>query len=127
MTCTAATNSAPSSRYSTASEAITTTSDKALLMGWLCTSRLIAPATQMAPKNRNRNRCIVKFSFFRPFGAFHFRVYPGLTPWAVIFRRFAAAIRLRPQGNNQCRHDHVGNRQRQQEFPSKGHELVIAE
>ena len=56
ITCTTATNSAPSSMYSTASEPITTISDSALLMGWRCTSRLIAPATQMAPKNANRAR-----------------------------------------------------------------------
>ena len=30
--------------------AITTTSESALLMGWRCTSRLIAPATQIRPK-----------------------------------------------------------------------------
>src|SRR4029077_16911323 len=59
ITCTAATNSAPSSRYSTASDAITTTSDSALLIGWLCTSRLIAPATQIAPKTRNSTRCSI--------------------------------------------------------------------
>jgi hypothetical protein len=39
-----------------ASEAITTISESALLMGWLCTSRLTAPATQIAPKKRNRIR-----------------------------------------------------------------------
>ena len=42
--------------YSPASEAITAISESALLMGWLCTSRLIAPATQIAPKKRNRIR-----------------------------------------------------------------------
>ena len=59
MTCTAATNSAPSSRYSTASDAMTTTSDRALLMGWFCASRLTAPATQIAPKTRNRTKCSI--------------------------------------------------------------------
>src|SRR5438270_5968315 len=57
MTCTAATNSAPNSRYSTASEAMTAISDKALLIGWLCTSRLIAPATQIAPNTENKIKC----------------------------------------------------------------------
>jgi hypothetical protein len=28
--------------------------------------------------------------FFRPFGAYQLLLYPGLAPWAVIFRRFAA-------------------------------------
>src|SRR5271167_1391686 len=59
MTCTAATNSAPSSRYSRASEPITTISDRALLMGCFCTSRLIAPPIHTAPKMRKRARCMV--------------------------------------------------------------------
>ena len=56
MTCTTATNSAPSSKYSTASDPITAIKDSALLMGWFCTSRLTAPATQIAPNTRNTIR-----------------------------------------------------------------------
>src|SRR5450759_3545389 len=56
MTCTAATNSAPSSRYSSASEPITTISDRALFMGCFCTSRLTAPPTHSAAKMKNRTR-----------------------------------------------------------------------
>src|SRR5439155_13970390 len=60
MTCTAATNSAPSRRYSTAREAITATNDNALLIGCRCTSRFTAPATQTAPKIKNRTRCSIE-------------------------------------------------------------------
>ena len=59
ITCAAARNSAPSSRYSTASEVITTISERALLMGWLWSRRLIAPPRQNPAKRRNRIRCIV--------------------------------------------------------------------
>src|ERR1700739_2190414 len=55
----AARNSAPSSRYSTASEVMTTTSERALLMGWVWTRRLMAPARQHPAKIKNRIRCIV--------------------------------------------------------------------
>ena len=57
--CAAARNSAPSSRYSTASELITTISDSALLMGCVCSRRLNAPARQNPAKTIKRTRCIV--------------------------------------------------------------------
>ncbi len=43
----------------TASEVITTISERALLMGWLWSRRLIAPARQNPAKTINRMRCIV--------------------------------------------------------------------
>src|ERR1700735_2461696 len=54
MTCTAATNSAPSSRYSPASAAITAISESALLIGCRCASKLTRPPTQVdRPANTN--------------------------------------------------------------------------
>src|SRR5579864_4768112 len=47
-------NSAPSSRYSTASEAITPISETALEMGCVCTTTLTAQTTAMMAKIRNR-------------------------------------------------------------------------
>src|ERR1700757_3567734 len=63
ITCTAATNSAPSSKYSTASDAMTTTSESALLMGCVCASKFTAPATQIAPKTRKSTRCSIVLNF----------------------------------------------------------------
>src|SRR6266850_8161596 len=94
----AATNSAPNRRYSPASEAITTTSDSALLMGCRCTSRLTAPATQIPPKNRKRIRCI---SLDQP------------------------DVRL--PCHYQTSHHQIRNRRGQQNLPAERHELVIAE
>src|ERR1700681_852895 len=98
MTCTAATNSAPKSRYSPASAAITAISESALLMGCVWASRLTAPATQTAPKARNRIRCMLSIEF-------RFRL-PG----------------DRDRGGNE-----IHQRQRQQEFPAKRHQLVVTE
>src|ERR1700722_20049166 len=98
MTCTAATNSAPSSRYSPASAAITAISDSALLMGCVCASRLTAPATQTAPKARKRIRCTLSIEF-------RFRL-PGYCD----------------RSGNQ-----IHQRQRQQEFPAERHQLVVTE
>src|SRR5258706_1109984 len=63
MTCPAATNSAPSNKYSPASAAITVISDRALLIGCRCASRLTAPPAQTAPKARNKMRwkLIIKY------------------------------------------------------------------
>src|SRR5882757_110378 len=94
----AATNSAPSRRYSPASDAITTTSDRALLMGCRCTSRLTAPATQIPPKNRNKIRCM---SVYGPDIGF--------------------------QGHHERGYDQIRNRCREQKLPAKRHQLVIAE
>ena len=52
ITCAAAMNSAPSSRYSTASEPITPTSDNALEMGCVCTTTLMAHTTAINAKMR---------------------------------------------------------------------------
>src|SRR5271169_4295581 len=58
MTCAAARNSAPSSRYSTASEPITAISETALEMGWRCTTTLMAATTAMPAKTRKRIKSI---------------------------------------------------------------------
>src|SRR5450755_4576591 len=54
ITCAAARNSAPSSRYSTASEPITPTSEMALEIGCVCTTTLMPQITAMAAKMRKR-------------------------------------------------------------------------
>src|SRR5574337_582971 len=100
-----ATNSAPSSRYSTASEPITTISDSALLMGCRCASRFIAPATQMMAKIVNISRCSIGSYAAQP----------------------SSLCVLRLQGNHQACHHQIRNGQRQQDLPAKGHQLVIAE
>jgi hypothetical protein len=67
MTWAAAKNSAPSSRYRTASELMTTISDRALLMGWRWKRRFNAPATQSPPKKMKRTRYMLeRFSYIRP-------------------------------------------------------------
>ncbi len=69
ITCTAATNSAPSRRYSAASAPITTISERALLMGWLCASRLIAP-----PRKSHRKREIELSAAFFQLSALSFQL-----------------------------------------------------
>src|SRR5579871_1040347 len=54
MTCAAAMNSAPNSRYNTASAPITATSEMALEIGCVCTTTLIAATTAIAAKIRKR-------------------------------------------------------------------------
>ena len=48
-------NSAPSSRYSTASEPITPTSERALEIGCVCTTTLMAHTTAINAKRRKEN------------------------------------------------------------------------
>src|SRR5947209_4411850 len=52
-------NSPPSSRYSTASEPITPTSESALEIGCVCTTTLIAQITATAANARNKMTSIV--------------------------------------------------------------------
>src|SRR5579859_6491799 len=47
-------NSAPSNRYSTASDPITPMSESALEIGWVCTTRLTAHTTAIAANARNK-------------------------------------------------------------------------
>src|ERR1017187_9116343 len=62
MTCAAARNSAPSSRYSTASDPITAMSETALEMGWRCTTTLMAATTAIPAKTRKRIKSISRNS-----------------------------------------------------------------
>src|SRR5579862_4186523 len=105
MTCTAPTNSAPISRKSPASEAITTISDNALLIGCFCASRLMAPATHPAAKTKNRISCNIRF----------------------IPAQFAPKALFQAQRYDQGGHHHVGDGERQQELPAERHQLVITE
>src|ERR1017187_9459048 len=109
MTCTAATNSAPSSRYSSAREPITTISDRALLMGCFCTSRLLAAPMHTAPKMMNKARCMIV-------------TFPAPTACRVNLR-----TRELLQRNNQAGDQNICNRQRQQELPTERHQLVVTE
>src|SRR5450755_1772751 len=53
-------NSPPSSKYSAASAPITPTSDKALEIGWVCTTRLMPQITAIAAKIMNRRASILR-------------------------------------------------------------------
>src|SRR5437867_4127743 len=55
-------NSAPSSRYRTASDPITPISDSALEIGCVCTTTFTAQTTAIAAKARNRITSIASFS-----------------------------------------------------------------
>src|SRR5581483_4990861 len=111
MTCTAATNSAPSSRYSAASAPMTTTKERALFTGCRCASRLIAPATAMAANAMNSPRCSIRTVTSRIFRTV------SLTRYSVL---------LRPQPHHQRRNYQVRDGERQQHLPSKCHQLVVA-
>src|SRR5437763_259596 len=126
ITCTAATNSAPSSRYSTASDAITAISESALLIGWRCTRRLTAPATQMAPKTENRVKWSMnQFSVVRsPFSVLRDTTWFSIPTenWEPRTENLVS----RTQCDNQCRYNQVRNGQRKQKLPAKRHQLVIS-
>src|SRR5208283_52863 len=62
MTCAAARNSAPSSRYNTASDPITAISETALATGCRCTTTLMAATTAMPANTRNRIKSIARNS-----------------------------------------------------------------
>src|SRR5215472_696640 len=60
ITCAAAINSPPSSRYSTAREPITPMSEMALEIGCVCTTTLTALTTAMIAKTRKRMTSILR-------------------------------------------------------------------
>src|SRR5580700_7271946 len=120
MTCTAATNSAPSNRYSPARAAITAISDSALLMGCRCTSRLTAPPTQTAPNARNNMRW--KFITSTQYLVPSIDQAPGFTGYSVLGTEYCFS----PGHCNRSCHQ-IRNRQGQQKFPAKRHQLVVTE
>src|SRR5207302_9320256 len=118
MTWTAATNSAPSNRYSPASAAMTAISDSALLMGCRCTSRLTAPPTQTAPKARNKMRWKVMKQFS----------VPSSQKKLLVSRRSCAAtenLSFFLPGHGNRRRQQIRDRQGQQKLPAEGHQLVV--
>src|SRR5580698_4920102 len=121
MTCTAATNSAPSSRYSPASAAITAISDSALLMGCRCASRLTAPPTQTAPKARKSMRwklmkSVPSCPYPVPSQAQSSDQQLDTRYWQLFLPRHC---------NRRCHQ--IRNRERQQKLPAKRHQLIVAE
>src|ERR1019366_2673727 len=97
MTCAAAMNSAPSRRYSTARESITPTSDRALEIGCVCTTTLMAHTTAISAKMRKRITSIYFVVLFRK---------PG----------------NQEAGNQQVEHGH-----REEKLPREAHQLVVTE
>src|SRR5579884_3987650 len=114
MTCAAARNSAPSSKYNTASEVMTTMSDSALLIGCRCSRRFNAPAMHSPPKMKNKAKCM-SFGVVCSTQVFS---RPGTT----LFYSLLSAI-SQPQT---CRNN-IENCNGQQELPAKAHQLVITE
>src|SRR5580693_8737469 len=90
-------NSPPSSRYRTARDAMTPTSESALEMGWVCTTRLMAHTTAMAAKIRKRIESMV-----------------------------SSKCRL-CERHGQRRDQEVYQRNREHEGPGESHKLVITE
>src|SRR5581483_6792883 len=154
MTWMAATNSAPSSRYSTAREPITTISDSALLMGCRCASRLTAPATQIRPKMEKSSQWSIKASFSFEFPLQFSRSVagrlcrPGIgrpadgpTRTTVNDERRTKNLRGEQptthdqrltttstlQSYYQTGNDQISDCQGQQHLPAETHELVVAE
>src|ERR1039457_2028684 len=97
MTCAAAMNSAPSSRYRTASEPITPTSDSALEIGCVCTTTLMAHTTAISAKMRKRITSIY---------------------FVVLFRK---------PGNQEAGHQQVEHGHREEKLPREAHQLVVTE
>src|ERR1039457_2211753 len=90
-------NSAPSSRYSIASEAITPTSDSALEIGCVCTTTLIAHTTAISAKMRKRMTSIY---------------------FVVLFRK---------PGNQEAGHQQIEHGHREEKLPREAHQLVVTE
>src|SRR6266571_901978 len=105
MTCTAATNSAPRSRKSRASDPMTTISERALLMGWRWIKRFRAPPTHIAANMKNRSWCSMA----------QFIPKELESKVATLFKR-----------DHQTGDQEIGNGDGQQHLPSEGHQLVIA-
>src|SRR5580700_4188416 len=122
MTCAAARNSAPRSRYSTASELMTTMSESALLMGWRCRRRLRAPATQSPPKMMKRARCMG----FRS----------SEDPWKNRLKQHrkcksgtknCKSLHGQPEADPEAGDNDVGDGDGDEKLPAEAHELVVAE
>src|SRR5690348_6001116 len=97
MICTAAMNSAPSSRYKTANATITRIRESALWIGSRATISRIAPSTASAPQMKNRmTGKVIRVSPFH-------------------------------QQNDERRHYEICERDGQQQLPPERHELVVAE
>src|ERR1035438_8158205 len=97
MTCAAAMNSAPSSRYRTAREPITPTSDSALEMGCVCTTTLMAHTTAINAKMRKSMTSIY---------------------FVVLFRKPC---------NQEAGHQQVEHGDREEKLPREAHQLVVTE
>src|ERR1035437_1248462 len=97
ITCAAAMNSAPSSRYSTASEPITPTSDSALEIGCVCTTTLMAHTTAINANVRKRMTSIY---------------------FVVLFRK---------PGNQKAGHQQIEHGHREEKLPREAHQLVVTE
>src|ERR1035437_3880771 len=90
-------NSAPSSRYSTASEPITPTSDSALEIGCVCTTTLMAHTTAINANVRKRMTSIY---------------------FVVLFRK---------PGNQKAGHQQIEHGHREEKLPREAHQLVVTE
>src|SRR5690349_16881012 len=117
MTWITARNSAPSRRYSAASDAITTISESALLMGCRCAITLIAPAAQMIAKIVNSARWIMLYQ------GTNLAVPPNLASSSSErgFSPRGICCYLRCQRHYQAGNHDVRDRQRQQHLPAECH------
>src|SRR5580658_5880235 len=100
MSCAAAINSPPSSKYRTASAPITPMSESALAMGWVCTTRLIPQKTAMPAKMR-------KIS--------------GVIDYLDVRASFCC------QSHDEAGDQKVEHRQRKKENPGEAHQLIVTE
>src|SRR5882762_1788418 len=127
----AARNSAPNSRYSPARAPITAIKERALLMGCRCASRFTAPATETAPKVRNKIRCrLMKSALSSPISVFSkFCSFSARTFTPLELRTEHRELENLPSlpCHGHSRRHHIGNCHRQQELPSERHELVVTE
>src|ERR1035437_1811719 len=89
-------NPAPRSRYRTARDPITPTSDSALEIGCVCTTTLMAHTTATPAKMRKR---MTSISF------------------VVLFRK---------PGNQEGGHQQIEHGHREEKLPRKAHQLVVA-
>src|SRR5437870_293737 len=80
-----------------ASDPITPTSERALEMGWVCTTTLMADSTAISAKTTNR-------------------ITSGLI-----------TATSRKPGNQQTGHQQIQHRDREKELPGEAHQLVVSE
>src|ERR1700753_1653891 len=109
---------------------MTTTSDRALLMGRRCSRRLSAPATASAPKMIKSASCMMFSGFFRDsvMTSNHCKTEKKISSgYLLIVKQLARVVGLAAQSKNKASNEDVDHGDGQKKLPTEAHELVVTE